>query len=152
MFIFPPKPFLLLSPINLPKSFAYLYILTTYPFMPFSNSSFEMMPSPSASKSGKYWFSLFVGNKSLKNIDFILVENQSLLNLPFANYFCFSNDVWMFSYDGFVWCFSNDVWMFSYDDIYVQKNLSGENPYDILGQFWTSWTTNLDHFKPPRTT
>ena len=70
-----------LSPINLPEYFVYLYILTTYPFMPFSNSSFEMMPSPSASKSGKYLF-LFCGKKSLENIDFILVENQSLLNLP----------------------------------------------------------------------
>ena len=101
LFIFPPKPFLLLSPINLPKSFAYLYILTTYPFMPFSNSSFEMMPSPSASKSGKYWFSLFVGNKSLKNIDFVLVANQSLLNLPtiFASQMMFECFRMMVSYD-----------------------------------------------------
>ena len=101
LFIFPPKPFLLLSPINLPKSFAYLYILTTYPFMPFSNSSFEMMPSPSASKSGKYWFSLFVGNKSLKNIDFVLVANQSLLNLPtiFTSQMMFECFRMMVSYD-----------------------------------------------------
>ena len=133
LFIFPPKPFLLLSPINLPKSFAYLYILTTYPFMPFSNSSFEMMPSPSASKSGKYWFSLFVRNKSLKNIDFVLVANQSLLNL-------------LTILNVFVWWF---LWWYIQ---YVQKKISGENSYDILGQFWTNWTTNLDHFKPPRPT
>ena len=139
LFIFPPKPFLLLSPINLPKSFAYLYILTTYPFMPFSNSSFEMMPSPSASKSGKYWFSLFVGNKSLKNIDFVLVANQSLLNLPtiFASQMMFE-------------CFRMMVFVMIYT--VCPKRNSGENPYDILGQFWIGWTANLDHFKPPRTT